>query len=587
MIRILILIYKAMQKEKIKYCTSCGNIGHKKGLCTSDTLEISFAGNPNIQNVLIFSSMDSWSRGEKMVKDQYTNIFTIAKSFKIGRNEFKFLVDGHQWELSSVYPNLTTPQGIVNNYVDIKWKLGESVIVRSNHTIKNLIEGVQNDNVEFIIILNEISFNEMKEKSKISNHEVIDIVEIWGSWNNFEQGDLMNSYCDKQSRLESWTFKKALLKGLYFYKFRINGIWALDPFRESRSHNNLLLHPLDFAAVVESDLRELTRPAIVNNKIKVNVFEHEEILDVELTGHSMNGLGNKVYILGGKDRDSYTNNIFVIEFNPFRLKLIEVVDNNGPTSIAFHKTISYGEKLIVYGGHNNVRVSDSYHTYSTLNKIWTTFKIMNPLVREMYSAVYKKLSSRIYIFGGFYCHPDSEGEFHFNDIHVLYLNLMSFQALNTKNPPIGRYSHSAVLINWTMFVFGGCRNDGMKRTCFNDLHSINLFDHDNLVWEEIECKGSRPPKRFNHLCLNNGPQIIIYGGTGEGLSAPLLGDFWIFNIRNLTWMELLFQNPEMDFRRTQHAGCIMDNKLIVFGGKTLWSCEYSDKILQFNFEYSN
>lgn len=73
----------------------------------------------------------------------------------------------------------------------------------------------------------------------------------------------------------------------------------------------------------------------------------------ELTGHSMNSIGNYVYILGGKDRDSFTNNLYIIEFNPFKLKMIEIIDNNGPWTIGFHKTISYGEKLIVFGGHNN------------------------------------------------------------------------------------------------------------------------------------------------------------------------------------------------------------------------------------------
>ena len=576
-----------MLKSKIQYCRTCGNIGHKKGLCTSDTLEILFEAEPQAQNVLLFTSMDSWNRGEKMTKSPFSSTFSIAKSFRIGRNEFKFLVDGHQWAVSKLYPTTVNAYGIVNNFVDIKWKSGESVIYRSNYTVDNLISGVHSEIVEFIIMLNEISIQEMNERTKFPKGTAIDEVEIWGSWNNFSEGETMNSYCDKSSRLQFWTFKKSMKAGQYYYKFRIQGIWVLDPFRESRNYDGIHNHPLDFEDVIKSDYNELTKPKITGTQISVQSFEHEELLDVELTGHTMNVLGNKVYILGGKDRDSYTNNIFVIEFNPFRLNLIEVVDNNGPTSIAFHKTISYGEKLIVYGGHNNVRVSDSYHTYSTLNKIWTTYKIENPLVREMYSAVYKKFTSRIYIFGGFYCHPDSEGEFHYNDLHVLYLNLMRFQALNAKNPPIGRYSHSSIIINWTMFLFGGCRNEGLKKSCFNDLYRINLFDHEDLEWKEMVPKGARPPKRFNHLCLNHGTQIIVYGGTGEGLSAPLLGDLWIFDLHTSIWSELQFENPEMDFRRTQHAGCIMDNTLLVFGGKTHWSCDYSDKILKLNFEYSD
>ena len=67
----------------------------------------------------------------------------------------------------------------------------------------------------------------------------------------------------------------------------------------------------------------------------------------------------------------------------------------------------------------------------------------------------------------------------------------------------------------------------------------------------------------------------------------MLGDLWLFNLKTLCWSELLFEEPEMDFRRSQHAGCLMNNTLLVFGGKTHWSCEYSDKLLQMQFEYSD
>jgi hypothetical protein len=576
-----------MFQEKIKYCRTCGNIGHKKGLCTSDTLEILFDGTPDTKIVLLYSSMDNWTRGEKMTKAPYSNTYSIVKIFKIGRNEFKFQIDGNRWESSSRYPLTSNNQGIANNYIDIKSKSGDCVIFRSNHNIDNLILGTDNDIIEFIIILNQISIEEIIERTHLhfKNSSPLKDVQIWGSWNDFSEGEHMNSYCDKTSRLQFWTLKKSLPRGIYHYKFRIGGEWVLDPFRETVQSNEFFNHPLDFEDIIKSDYFELNKPLIDKKVVHVRSYEHEELLDVELTGHTINSIGNKVYIFGGKDRDSYTNNIFEIELNPFRLNLIEVADSQGPKSIGFHKTITYGEKLIVYGGHNEMKVSDSYYTYSTLNRIWTTYKIENSLIREMYSAVYKKFTSRIYIFGGFYCHPDSEGEFHYNDLQVLYLNLMRFQSLNTKNPPLGRYSHSAVIINWSMFIFGGCRNEGMNKRCFNDLYRINLFDHDDLVWQEIKPKGLIPAKRFNHLFLSYGGQLILHGGTGEGIHAPLLGDLWIFDIKSLCWSEIQY-DTDIDFRRAHHAGCIVDNTLIIFGGKTHWSCEYSDKILQLTFDFS-
>ena len=56
------------------------------------------------------------------------------------------------------------------------------------------------------------------------------------------------------------------------------------------------------------------------------------------------------------------------------------------------------------GGHNETVISNSYYTYSILNGNWSNYEFKkNPINRELFTAVYKEYTSRIYIFGGYLC----------------------------------------------------------------------------------------------------------------------------------------------------------------------------------------
>ena len=566
------------------YCKLCGNIGHKYGLCTTDTVDIIFRPSYPCHSVELFTSVDKWQLGNEMTHVKHGDYYIITKGFPVGEHQFKFRVDYKDWVLSSEHPTCTI-NGLTNNFLKVHWKNGESVIVQSNVTTessRNLSETLL---LDVRILLNEISLREMFDRNHLVYH-ISDLeIEVWGSWDNWAVGEAMNGSCDKNTTITTYTLKKRVKRRIYNYKFKVNGIWMIDPYREAVEMEGIVNHVLNCEDEINFDFKQLQKDLIVSNIIETSVFFHEKLRDFDLVGHSLTTVGGKLFMFGGKDRDSFTNNIFKIEFNPFKIKLLEVYDSNGPSPIGFHKAIKYGEKLIIYGGHDNKRVSASYHTYSTLKNTWTSYKIEKPLVREMYSVVYKQFTSRIYIFGGLYCSPDDEAEIHFNDLHVLFLNLMRFKPLKSKNAPSGRFGHSATIINWTMFIFGGCRTDGLRKVCFNDLYKINLFDHDDLVWEEIKVEGLRPAPRYAHLCVQFGTQMMVYGGYNDKMLDNLLGDFWVFEIVKGNWMELKFKDQSLDYRRAFHAGSMLNNSLIVFGGKLPKKSQLFDKFLKFDFEF--
>jgi hypothetical protein len=130
-----------------------------------------------------------------------------------------------------------------------------------------------------------------------------------------------------------------------------------------------------------------------------------------------------------------------------------------PCERAFHCAAKYGNKMIVYGGHNKVILQD-YHTFNTTDRVWLpppTIKGKLPKKKEKQTCVlYQTL---LVFFGGYYCHPDFECEYTYNDIQVLDIEDMKWISEDSikieGDLPHPRYSHAATLISSNMYVFGG------------------------------------------------------------------------------------------------------------------------------------
>ena len=67
-----------------------------------------------------------------------------------------------------------------------------------------------------------------------------------------------------------------------------------------------------------------------------------------------------------------------------------------------------------------------------------------------------KYSPRVYFFGGYYFDEKKMEDNTFNDLFVLNLKHMVFEELSAKNPPRKRFHHTATIVDWQMYLFGGC-----------------------------------------------------------------------------------------------------------------------------------
>eukprot|EP01133_Synstelium_polycarpum_P018218 gene18218-21787_t len=153
------------------------------------------------------------------------------------------------------------------------------------------------------------------------------------------------------------------------------------------------------------------------------------------------------------------------------------------------------------------------------------------------------------LFGGT---PD--GSSGLNDLFFLNLDNYNWVEVKTKGiAPIGRYRHSAIIIEEKMYIFGGYRSK-----CLNDLHILDLK---TLTWSEPPQKGDAPSARSSHSVCNVGKKMILFGGSGARYSNELFS----FDTTTMRWSkhDVLGTPPS---ERWCHTMCSFGKKVIAFGG---------------------
>lgn len=77
-----------------------------------------------------------------------------------------------------------------------------------------------------------------------------------------------------------------------------------------------------------------------------------------------------------------------------------------PDERAFHCAAAYGNKMIIFGGHNKAILQD-YNVFNTTERVW----LPSPFLKGKFPSKREKQTSVLYqtllvFFGGYYCSPD-------------------------------------------------------------------------------------------------------------------------------------------------------------------------------------
>ena len=136
--------------------------------------------------------------------------------------------------------------------------------------------------------------------------------------------------------------------------------------------------------------------------------------------------------------------------------------------------------------------------------------------------------------------------------------------------PAPRASHSAVMHDSCMFVFGG--RDALDGR--NDLHMLHLH---SMAWEQVEACGSVPSPRYAHSCAVSGSQMLVYGGCRQG---RFLNDLYELNLGTGVWsvLDLRAGPAAMPGLVMFPAACVFMEELFVMGNDGSFSIDLLESV---------
>jgi len=167
---------------------------------------------------------------------------------------------------------------------------------------------------------------------------------------------------------------------------------------------------------------------------------------------------------------------------------------------------------------------------------------------------------KLYVFGGM-----SPSKAPLNDLYYFDIDASTWHLVPPKGVvPAARYGHSAVIVNDTMLVYGGCgdKNQG----AFGDVYSFSFASGE---WKVVDVKGQVPPPRFNHSCVVHHSQLLVFGGSKD--QSVHYDDGYVFDIDNATWTSLNGTGHKPSNRAGHLSFVLPENGtdyLYIFGGHT-------------------
>lgn len=114
-----------------------------------------------------------------------------------------------------------------------------------------------------------------------------------------------------------------------------------------------------------------------------------------------------------------------------------------------------------------------------------------------------------------------------------------------------------------LILFGGEHYTGDKATFFNELYTYNV---EKRIWNRYDSP-NRPPPRSSHAAAVHRDMMYIFGGE---FSNPSLSqyrhyrDLWRLDLTDMSWERIEIRGGPT--ARSGHRMCVVESKLVVFGG---------------------
>lgn len=254
--------------------------------------------------------------------------------------------------------------------------------------------------------------------------------------------------------------------------------------------------------------------------------------------HSSVMWGEKMLVYGGQDlKEGPQRGLWQIEIGQFDQSDWEeiAIPDQGP--VCRHTAIIKNNSMYVFGGTNG---NDDFNHTLVFDLINLACRVITPDIKncppplDSHSAcLYEDgTASWMIVFGGY-----SVGE-RVNSVFSLNLSTEQWKQAQTSKGPEIRSSHSAVIFQNQMYVFGGNNEEGEK---LNDLWRLDLRTY---FWERINALGDLPCGRAGHSAVVYMDLMIIFGGMKDITKET--NDMYSYNFTSNTWVHFQYESQIKD-----------------------------------------
>ncbi|KAG9287103.1 hypothetical protein G9A89_000997 [Geosiphon pyriformis] len=298
-------------------------------------------------------------------------------------------------------------------------------------------------------------------------------------------------------------------------------------------------------------------------------------------GHSATLIDNHIYFIGGRrDLQNHITDFLMLDvLNPFEVNKPpwQAIDPTQAPRLVGHTALEGGpnnSQIIVYGGMTTKTatspsvVESSVHVYDTNTTQWSNPVIAQEPTTRVFHAAAKNSTGFMLIYGG----GAMNGQITTNNNVFSDFWALDTVALKTWVPPTvsvsllgNRIRHTASIVGTKFILLGGLNGPASMA----DMTEIYWFDMINGVWQLNHATGKIPKQRRDHTAVEQGDNIIIYGGND--VSNTVFGDVAVLDATNWSWSQPILINPPAP--RFRHTATLVGVNMIVAFGRVAGSVD--------------
>eukprot|EP00736_Rhodelphis_marinus_P013577 Rmarinus@m.23354 len=271
-----------------------------------------------------------------------------------------------------------------------------------------------------------------------------------------------------------------------------------------------------------------------------------------------------IYIFGGQHDSQLFNTLFEFDYGKNQWSRVEGIEGTPPTSRINHTAVLRGSCMYIFGGADathDYEVNDFYE-FNFETRVWTAVKCTEdpPCPRSSHTAVLN--DDKMYVFGG----SETEDFIGFDDLFEFdFESKIWKKIIYTGSGPCPRSIHTTVVYDNRMYVFGGFGRprtvQGGEGQYFNDLYEYSFL---NKQWTQIEATGDPPSPRTEHTAVvhNELGCMYVFGGFD---GASVFRDLYEYNFEHKHWKKLDC-GKHIPRERGGHTAVVHNDCMYIFGG---------------------